>query len=64
MHVCVATLATLAGEMADICDILVFISGEDLVTNPAVCHDKIVNQQFAACSGSPPQCSTFSSIVY
>ena len=43
---------------------LYFISGEDLVTNPAMCHDKIhvVNQQFAACSGSPPQCSTFSSI--
>ena len=46
--------------------ILVFISGEDLatypyafwlkqstVTHPAVCHDKVVNQQFAACSGSP-----------
>ena len=48
--------------------ILVFISGEDLatypyallnlakqstVTNPAVCHDKVVNQQFVACSGSP-----------
>ena len=42
--------------MAGIC--VIFISGEDLefgstVTNPAVCHDKVVNQQFAACSGSP-----------
>ena len=23
------------------------------MTNPAVCHDKVVNQQFVACSGSP-----------
>ena len=23
------------------------------MTNPAVCHDKVVNQQLAACSGSP-----------
>ena len=46
--------------------ILVFISGDDLatypyafwlkqstVTSPAVCHDKVVNQRFVACSGSP-----------
>ena len=44
--------------------VLIFISGEDLAsymrwhkqsiaTNSAVCHDKVVNQQFAACSGSP-----------
>ena len=26
---------------------------QSTVTNPAVCHDKVVNQQFAACSGSP-----------
>ena len=26
---------------------------QSIVTNPAVCHDKAVNQQFAACSGSP-----------
>ena len=39
------------------CMILIFISGEDLeliwLDSPAVCHDKLVNQQFAACSGSP-----------
>ena len=23
------------------------------VTNPAVCHDKFINKQLAACSGSP-----------
>ena len=57
-------LAALAGEMAGLC---VFISGEDLatcallniwlkhltVTNPAVCHDKVVNQQCAVYSGLP-----------
>ena len=26
---------------------------QSTVTHPAVCHDKVVNQQFAACSGSP-----------
>ena len=26
---------------------------QSIVTHPAVCHDKVVNQQFAACSGSP-----------
>ena len=66
MQACVATLAALSGEMADICIyvILIFISDKDLVTDPAVCLNKIVNQQFATCSGSPPQCSTFSSTVY
>ena len=64
MHV--ATLAALAGEVADIIyviDLLIFISGMDFVTNTTVCHDKVVNQQFAACSGSPPQCSTFPSYI-
>ena len=60
MHACVAMLAALAGEMADISDTC--LHGEDLMTNPAVCHDKIVNQWFDACSGLPPQCSTFSSV--
>ena len=32
VHVCVAMLAALAEEMAGICDILIFMSGEDLVT--------------------------------
>ena len=54
MHACVATLAALAGEMADICDTCIKDS-------KILHHDKIVNHQFAACSGSPPQCSTFSS---
>ena len=45
--------------MAGICD--TFICGEDLasiglkhstVMNPAVCHDEVLNQQFATCSGS------------
>ena len=26
---------------------------QSTVTHPAVCHDKVVNQQFAASSGSP-----------
>ena len=26
---------------------------QETVTNPAVCHDKLLNQQFAACAGSP-----------
>ena len=26
---------------------------QSTVTHPAVCHDKVVNQQFAACSGLP-----------
>ena len=29
------------------------------MTNPAVCHDKVVNQQFAACSGSPHDDASF-----
>ena len=63
MHACVTTLAVLLEKWLTYV-ILIFISGEDLVTNTAVCHDKIVNQQFAACSGLPPQCSTFSSSNY
>ena len=57
-----STLAALAGEMAGICDTYIGLSPymryliwlkQSTVTNPAVCHDKVVNQQFAACSGSP-----------
>ena len=51
--------------MAGICDIYIVGTYSELlmryqiwlkqstVTHPAVWHDKVVNQQFAACSGSP-----------
>ena len=50
--------------MAGICDIYLvgltsylrvikFGLKQSTVTHPAVCYDKVVNQQFAACSGSP-----------
>ena len=35
----------------------------NLVTNPAACHDKVVNQQFAACSGSPHDDNHLTSLV-
>ena len=35
-------------------DLLVtYALSNSTVTHPVVCHDKVVNQQFAACSGSP-----------
>ena len=52
--------------MAGICDIGLYLVRtcyllmryqiwlkQSIVTCPAVCHDEVVNQQFAACSGSP-----------
>ena len=36
---------------------------QSTVTNPAVCHDKVVNQQFAACSGSPCDVPVFTKWV-
>ena len=64
VHVCVVTLAALDREMAGICDIYLVRTywllmryqiwpKQSTVTHLAVCHDQVVNQQLAPCSGSP-----------
>ena len=65
VYACVPTLAALAGEMAGICDTQLSLVRmqlgmryqvwlkQQIVINPAVCHGKLVNQQFAACSSLP-----------
>ena len=36
---------------------------QSTVTHPAVCHDEVVIQQFASCSGSPDDDNYFTSVL-